>query len=282
MAASEPSKRKQIETKRDVVLRELALDSAKLRAAVDAALAVRDALQASPKGEPDEELDHLAILLGCTRIEKGTRLALKAVVAKYMGLHETDKKAWEAYRATEGAFKDWTKDFKRFMQTVSDADDHFSGEELLEMLAPKCKHNDCDRARRVEDAAGDYTCCGFTCARLHYGLRPRLPTCKLFRCRFSVYVEGERVHDFCCWSHALEAISFGEHPPSQPAGLPAPKEKQCALPGCTDYRHRSLDVEHEYCSRVHALDARKRLLSDRKRKRRRVLKNRAAGSWLTS
>jgi len=103
------SKRKQIEEKRAVVLRELAVDSDKLRAAVDACLAVSDACTY------EEATEHLAKLLGRTRTEKGTRLALREVVAKYMGLYETDEQCWTEYSATKGGFKDWKKDFKRFM-----------------------------------------------------------------------------------------------------------------------------------------------------------------------
>jgi len=347
MVASEPSKRAQIEAKRDVVLRGLALDPAKRRDAVDAALAVRDALQASPKREPAEELEHLARLLGRTRTEKGTRLALKAVVAKYMGLYATDEECWTANGATKGGFKDWMKDFKRFMNAwreawemgeiskaplrplkhiVSDVDftqidaapsipiqpvavgaesllavgpaptvaptehnssvlstgldDLLSVEELVEMHVPKCKHNDCDRPRRVKDAAGDYSFCGITCARLHYhelDLPLPLPTCKLSRCELRVCATGGGLHDFCCRSHAREAIRAGEYPPSRPdppsrpTGWqdPAPREKQCALPGCERHRHRTLEVDHEYCSKKHALAAQMELCSIAKVKQRR-------------
>jgi len=110
------SRRAQFEAKRALVLHELEVDPAKLRAAVDSALAVRDALRASPEEVPAEEFEHLAKLLGRTRAETGTGFALKAVVTKYMGLHKTDKKAWEACGATMGAFKDWKRDFKRFME----------------------------------------------------------------------------------------------------------------------------------------------------------------------
>jgi len=140
-----------------------------------------------------------------------------------------------------------------------------------------CKYPACYRPRCIKDTASgeEHHYCGLTHAREHrhsLGLAPpHLPLCKLFGCLSPVCEEGTRVHDFCCMSHALEAIDAGEHPPSRPAGLqdPAPKEKQCALPGCERHRNHSLEVDYEYCSKDHALAAQMELCSIAKVKQRR-------------
>jgi len=271
MASRSISKRAQIELKRDVVLREFALDPAKLGLAVDACLAVRDALRERPEFEPAEEFEHLARLLGRTRTEKGTRLALKAVVAKYMGLYATDEKCWTANGATKGAFKDWIKDFKRFMDAWREAWER--GEISKEPLRPiRCfgRHaastsTDFDNPSVAEGVAQSLLALVGSAGTAVPTLQPRssgpassgvfpgLESQDRFqnagcdRPRRIKDADSEEEHHYSGLTHAREH----HHAPGlAPPNLPLYKLSSCELPVCVEG-----GGVHDVCRRSHALMA---------------------------
>lgn len=75
--------------------------------------------------------------------------------------------------------------------------------------------------------------------------------------------EDGRVHEFCCKSHADEAIAQGAHPPSERRrqwGRQIEAAHRCTLPGCTARRFIDPDTnaEYDYCGRSHAREGARR------------------------
>ena len=112
--------------------------------------------------------------------------------------------------------------------------------------------------------------CGRTHALEHCNGQVKPPhgichTCKLPGCDEPVYFEEEqnRVHDFCCLSHAQLAMERGIWPKSlkrvQVAGGDASSASMiCSLPGCSAPRFRDPESGElkDFCGRSHAIKAR--------------------------
>ena len=82
-------------------------------------------------------------------------------------------------------------------------------------------------------------------------------TCQLPGCDEPVFFDAttERVHDFCCKTHAHQAMARDDHPRPNKGRQGHPnKDMQCVLHGCSAERFYDQETGylHEYCGRTHA------------------------------
>lgn len=111
--------------------------------------------------------------------------------------------------------------------------------------------------------------CGRQHAKQALGRDPPAPhgachTCKLPGCDRPVLYEAcGRVHDFCCRTHAVQAMNSGLHPHSNRGTRAEDQALRCNLPGCTamKFRDEATGRLHDYCGRTHAYVAMSRGLA---------------------
>lgn len=127
-----------------------------------------------------------------------------------------------------------------------------------------CKVPGCGRERFAHDGEIlDF--CGrmhaYEYSRLHNHLPPipqHLAKCKLPGCDRVVFFEADtgRIHDFCCKTHANDAIARGLEPPPNRLLQGEPDEAlRCCLYGCTARRHSDPEMGrmYDFCGWTHAL-----------------------------
>lgn len=108
------SRRAKTEEKRQEKLRSLD-DPCKLSEAVRKYKDVERTILDKQDPTDSDLNDFCTQALGRNRAEVKSRLAVLAMVKRYMGIYETDKQAWIKTGVSEGTFKDLKPDFKTFV-----------------------------------------------------------------------------------------------------------------------------------------------------------------------